>query len=106
MLRRGKYNAKRTEVDGVVFDSQKEARRYSQLKLMERAGEIEDLELQPRFDFVLNGYKIGFYKADFRYVRKSDGVPVIEDVKGYKTDVYRLKKRMVAAFFGREITEV
>ena len=69
------------------------------------AREVAELR-QPRFDFVLNGYKIGFYKADFRYIRKSDGVPVIEDVKGYKTDVYRLKKRMVAAFFGREITEV
>lgn len=106
MLRQNKYGAKRVEVDGIVFHSQKEARRYSQLKLMERAGEIENLELQPRFDFVLNGVKIGFYKADFQYIRLSDGVPVIEDVKGYKTDVYRLKKRMVAAFHGRNIVEV
>ena len=98
-----KYNAVKTVVDGIKFDSKKEARRYSQLKLMEKSGAISDLSLQPRFDLIVNGKKCGFYKADFKYVE--NGKEVIEDVKGMLTPVYRLKKKLVKAIYNIDIFE-
>ena len=98
-----KYNAVKTEVDGFVFDSKAEARRYSELKLLERVGEIEKLELQPKFPIVVNGKKIATYIADFKYI--SYGSLVIEDVKGMKTPIYRLKKKLVEAIYSIEIKE-
>ena len=102
-MRFSKYKAVKTIVDGIKFDSKKEAKRYQELKLLERGGVIKDLELQPRFDFVLNGVKMGFYKADFRYTE--DDKIVIEDVKGFKTPMYNLKKKMMRAFHGIDIFE-
>ncbi len=106
MTRRNKYNvspkAERT-VDGIVFDSKKEATRYGELKLLVRAGQITGLRRQPRFDIVVNGVKIGFYKGDFGY--DENGKSVVEDVKGMKTPMYRLKKKLVEALYGFEITE-
>jgi hypothetical protein len=99
-----KYKAVKTVVDGITFDSKKEAKRYTQLILEERIGAIRLLELQPRFDVVVNGKKICYYKADFAYYR--DGVRIIEDVKGKKTDVYILKKKLVEAIYGITITEI
>jgi hypothetical protein len=100
-----KYNNKKTEVDGIVFDSRKEANRYLDLKFLQAAGEIQDLILQPAFDLIVQGGKvIGKYYADFKY---REGVKVIvEDVKGVKTDVYRLKKKIVESVHGIKITEV
>jgi len=98
-----KYNAVKTVVDGIKFDSKKEARRYSQLKLMEKSGAISDLSLQPRFDLIVSGKKCGFYKADFKYVE--NGKEVIEDVKGILTPVYRLKKKLVKAIYNIDIFE-
>ena len=98
-----KYKAIKTVVDGIKFDSKKEARRYTQLKLMERAGSVTDLELQPRFDLIINETKCGFYKADFRYLYF--GKEVVEDVKGMKTPVYNLKKKLVKAIYGIVIFE-
>jgi len=103
MNRTGKYNAKKTVVDGITFDSKKEARRYSELKLLEKCGEIHSLELQPRFDLIVNGAKCGYYKADFRYTEKSK--EIVEDCKGFKTPVYRLKKKLVKAIYGVDILE-
>ena len=114
---RSKYGAVKTEVDGIVFDSKKEAARYQELKLMERAGEIRGLVLQPTFVINVEGKKICSYKADFRYellVRGRDGLRdpnrtytnVVEDVKGVKTPVYRLKKKLVKACHGIDVTEV
>jgi len=103
-----KYKAVKTIVDGIKFDSKKEAARYQELKLLERGGHIKDIELQPRFDFVLNDVKMGFYKADFRYKLKFYGDEyreIIEDVKGFKTPMYRLKKKMMKAFHGIDILE-
>lgn len=87
-------------VDGIVFDSAAEARRYSELKLLERAGSVTDLELQPEYLLVpkfshpehgtVRAIK---YKADFRYLLH--GQEVVEDVKGHKTEVYRLKKKLL-----------
>ena len=98
-MKRHKFNAKPTEVDGIRFASKLEADRYQQLKMLERAGEIEGLELQPKFPFTHNGVKIGSYIADFRYWDRLEGVHVVEDCKGVLTPVYRLKKKLMAAFY-------
>ncbi len=98
-----KYRAIKTVVDGIKFDSKKEARRYSQLKILEKVGDVSELELQPKFDLMVNGKKCGFYKADFRY--RQDGNIIIEDVKGMKTPVYNLKKRLIKAIYGIDIFE-
>lgn len=102
---RSKYHARKTEVDGYVFDSRAEARHYSELALLEKAGEIFDLECQPKFDITVNRKHICNYFADFQYVT-SDGDKIVEDVKGVRTGVYRLKKKLVEALYGIEITEV
>ena len=104
---RSKYGAKPTIVDGVRFASQAEARRYGHLKMLERAGTICDLELQPRFPLLVNAIKVCTYVADFRYrFAGVVGVPVVEDVKGVQTPIYRLKKKMLLAQDGIIITEV
>lgn len=93
-----KYRAKKTEVDGIKFDSKKEAKRYIVLKELEKKGNIEKLVLQPRFllqeGFRKNGkaYRKIEYVADFMY--EQDGKLIIEDVKGIKTDVYKLKQKL------------
>ncbi|PWC54263.1 hypothetical protein TSA6c_00625 [Azospirillum sp. TSA6c] len=99
-----KYGAKRTEVDGIVFDSAAEARRWSVLKLEERAGLITGLERQVPYAITINGEHIAKWIADFRYVR--DGQTVCEDVKGVRTPVYRLKAKLVQAIHGIRITEI
>lgn len=98
-----KYSAKRTEVDGITFDSKAEAARYQNLRLLERAGLISHLELQVRYDFAINGVKLGYYLCDFRYVQ--DGETVVEDVKGMKTPVYRLKAKLMKALYGITVKE-
>ena len=102
-MRKNKYKAVKTVVDGIKFDSKKEARRYSQLKLMEKSGAISELSLQPRFDLIVNDKKCGFYKADFKYIE--NGMEVIEDAKGMLTPVYRLKKKLVKAIYNIDIFE-
>jgi hypothetical protein len=105
-MSRSKYNAKRTDVDGIIFDSMAEARRYSNLKLLVRAGQITGLELQPQFPIVVNGKKICVYKADFRYFDTILQETIIEDVKGMQTAVYRIKKKLTEALYGIKITEI
>lgn len=100
-----KYRAIKTEVDGIVFDSKREAARYSDLKLLVRAGTIMDLQIQPAFELTVNGVRIGEYRADFCY-RALDGKTTVEDVKGVRTPVYRLKKRLVEALYSIRILEV
>lgn len=107
-----KYRAQRTEVDGIVFHSKKEARRFSELKLLERAGEIEGLECQPKFPLhIMRSFwpgdyvNCGNYYADFRYTNLCDGEIIVEDVKGMKTPIYRLKKKMVEGIYGIQIRE-
>ncbi len=87
-----------------MFDSKAEARRYGELLLFERAGEIHNLTLQPRFNIVVNGVGCGFYKADFAYFTPDERM--IEDVKGIATAVYKLKKKLVEAQYGIKITEI
>jgi hypothetical protein len=105
LMRRSKYGAVKTVVDGVTFDSKAEAKRYGELKLLQAAGEIKGLELQPRYDITINDKFCAFYKADFRYIR--DSAMVVEDVKGMKTPVYNLKKKLVEALYPHvEIMEI
>ncbi len=103
-----KFGAKKTEVDGIVFDSKKEAGRYVELKLLERAGEIRNLELQPSFECVVNDQKICKYNADFAYFEGDKRI--VEDVKGYRGGaafkVYRLKVKLVKALFNVEVVEI
>jgi hypothetical protein len=105
----------RTEVDGVVFASRREARRYAELKLLEQAGEIVALELQPQFALWAHPFPfvgepwspvpVAKYIADFRYYNR-DGELVIEDVKGMKTPLYRLKKKITEVQYGIQIREI
>jgi len=111
--RRHKYGARAVVVDGVRFPSQREANRYGELRLLERAGEIRDLTLQPRFELHAHllsivhkpPVSIGAYLADFAYVTK-DGTTVIEDCKGFRTPLYRWKKKHVEAEYGVRIVEI
>jgi len=109
-----KYRAIRTMVDGIYFDSKREANRYSELKMMEKAGIIASLKLQPEFKCQIDGKKICTYKADFEYLMVDEQGPdgqigyyIVEDVKGFKTPVYKLKKKLVEALFpGTVIKEI
>lgn len=106
MIRYRKFGSVMTTVDGIKFRSKAEARRYSELKLMEKAGEIHDLELQPAFPLVAHGKKLATYVADFRYWTRDRTAQIVEDVKGMLTPMYRLKKKWAQLQYGITITEV
>lgn len=90
----------------MTFDSKREASHYGDLLLRERIGEIEALELQPRYPVVVAGKKICVYVADFRYLDRLTGATVVEDVKGVRTAIYRIKKKLVEALYDVEIVEI
>lgn len=118
-----KYGARKLKVDGIVFDSRKEAMRYSQLKILEKAGKISDLQLQVPFELVptqrepdsvgvRGGVKRGkviekavTYFADFVY-KDERGNTVVEDTKGFKTKEYKIKKKLMLYVHGIRIREV
>lgn len=93
-----KYKNKKVQIDMYVFDSIAESRRYKELALLEKAGEIENLQLQPKFllqdSFKKNGktYRKIEYIADFMYEEK--GQVIVEDVKGKETEVFKLKHKL------------
>ena len=103
-----KFHAKKTEYNGRIYDSKKEAHRSFELDMLEKAGEISNIEYQPPFPIVINKVKVCLYKADFKYTEK-DGTVIIEDVKGYKKGsayaMFRLKKKLVLAVYGIDILE-
>lgn len=105
--RRNKYNARRTQVDGITFDSAAEARRYGELKRCEMAGEISNLRCQVKFPIHVNSRHIADYIADFVY-HDEQGRFVVEDVKSVatRTPVYRLKRKLIEAIYKFTITEV
>lgn len=106
--KRSKYGNRKTVVDGITFDSAKEARRYGELRLMERAGLIRDLQTQRALPLIVNDHDCGTYRADFVYATRA-GVIVVEDVKSEitrKNPVYRLKAKLVRAIHGVDIVEV
>ena len=116
-----KYQSKKVIVDGITFDSRKEANRYKELSLLERAGAISDLQRQVKYQLLPAQYSPVFdkkarkwkqrcverevsYLADFVY--QQDGTTVVEDVKGFKTKDYILKRKMMRYFHGVEIKEI
>jgi hypothetical protein len=103
-VRRTKYGNRLTTVFGIEFDSMREAQRYLVLRADLETGAISNLRLQVPFECVVNGKRVCKYIADFVYTR--DGKQVVEDVKGMRTSVYRLKKKLVEALHAVEIVEV
>ena len=105
-----KYHNKKTTINGILFDSKREGNYYTKLKLMQNAGLIWNLELQKKYilqaSFTFNGKKIReiSYYADFVYEDK-DGLHVV-DTKGYRTDTYKLKKKLFIKKYGVDIEEI
>ena len=103
-----KYGNTKTEIDGITFDSLKEARRYQELRLMERAGEIDDLKVKERFELIpKKGHEqAAYYTADFSY--SVGGQKVVEDVKSEatKTRAYVLRRKLMYQRYGITIQEV
>lgn len=98
--KRSKYRNVKVTMSGITFDSKKEAARYLCLKDDEKRGLVINIAVHVRIPLKVNGTHVCDYEADFVYERKrSDGSweHVVEDVKGFKTDVYKLKKKLVAA---------
>ena len=116
MISRSKYQNKKIVRDGITFDSMKEYRRWVELSLLEKAGTIQKLERQVKFELLpaqyeSNGKKRGkcleravSYVADFVYIE--GGVKVVEDTKGFKTKDYILKRKMMLYFHGIRIKEI
>ena len=118
MKRKNKFGAVRTEIDGISFASKAEAKYYSKLKLLERAGEISHLELQPKFPIVVDGAQVRFtsasgkkkrpsnrpmsYFADFQY-RDKDGNRHVVDVKGADTKASQIKRCLVEHIYSLKI---
>ena len=103
-----KYNNIKTIINGITFDSKKEAGYYGILRLKEKAKIIDRFEMQVKYDLVVNNIKIGCYKADFVTYKNGKALEVI-DVKSEMTKklpVYRLKKKLVKAIYGIDIVEI
>lgn len=95
-----KYHNTKTFINGIKFDSKLEARRYTELKLLEKQGLIKDLILQPAYDLIPSfkknnkTYRKTQYIADFSYYDVDLNKTIVEETKGFKTDVYLLKKKL------------
>lgn len=106
-----KYNNVKVEIDGHTFDSKKEGKRYSELKILEKAGVISHLKLQHAFELI-PAQKGGLrkelpmsYLADFVYFDNEKGIQIIEDVKGVRDKAYIIKRKLMK-LAGLEITEI
>jgi hypothetical protein len=104
MKKRGnKYHAKQKTVDNIRFDSKKEAARYQDLKLLEHAQSITGLRCQVWFTMLVNNILVCRYRADFCYIE--DGKEIVEDCKGFRTDSYKIKAKLMHAVHGIIIRE-
>lgn len=101
-----KYKSQPIIIDDIRFASKKEGNRYRELKLLERGNLITDLKLQQPIKCIVNGELVCKYISDFSYYDREKKEIIFEDAKGFKTDVYKLKKKLVFACTGIEITEV
>jgi hypothetical protein len=104
MNRPNKYRNTPVVVDGIRFASKAEAKRYGELRLLDRAGIVRGLKLQPEYRLDIDGEHFGTYIGDFYYEEKADDLVsdwkrVVEDVKGVHTPVFRLKWRLVKALY-------
>lgn len=107
MKRPAKYGNRKTVVGDLTFDSAKEAKRWGELQLLERAGAITELTRQVRYALMVNGVKVGALVADFAY--RENGLEVVEDTKSEftrKLPVWRLKSKMFSAQYGFPVREV
>lgn len=109
---KNKYKNSKVVIDGIRFDSKKEARRYIELKMLERSGEISDLKRQVKYNLIptqKQGKKTieraCDYYADFVYMRR-DGCVIVEDTKGVKTPEYIIKRKLMLYVYGIKIKEV
>jgi hypothetical protein len=107
-LKESKYHNKKVTVDGITFDSRKEASFWQELKLREMAGEITGIVRQAKIELIPKTAKFRacYYIADFVYTDRKTGKLVYVDVKGMKTDVYKIKQKLLYWRHGIEITEV
>ena len=110
--KKSKYNNTKVEYKGIKFDSIKEMKHYQLLEYLQRIGEIKELKLQVPYELIPK-YKINnktvrktTYIADFTYITTKDDKLHIVDTKGFKTDVYRLKKKLFEYKYGVEVEEV
>lgn len=110
-----KFKNKKVKLDGYTFDSQAEAKHYQHtLKPKFEKGIISHLQVHPRITCMVNNVKVCVYIADFSYIDQEEPTPlgavgclVYEDVKGFKTDVYKLKKKLVEACYkGTKVVEI
>lgn len=106
-----KYRNKKVTIDGIVFDSKREAKRYTELKLLEKAGQIQGLELQKEYVLIpsqkINGRvaeRAVKYKADFVYTE--NGKTIVEDTKGMRTKDYIIKRKLMLYVHGVKIKEI
>lgn len=112
IIMKSKYRNIKTTIDGIKFDSKKEAERYKELKLLERAGEIKYLQLQKEFVVVPESelYKEVVYKADFVYTEIKTNKRIIEDVKGYRKGtaytIFKIKQKLMYHIYGLEVVEI
>lgn len=108
-MRSNKYGNKKTEYNGIVYDSKKEAQRAVELDLLQKSVnpdyKVVKIERQPKFKVEINGKYICTYIADFK-VTYADGRIEIEDVKGYRNSIYILKKKLVEALYKIKIIEI
>jgi hypothetical protein len=104
-----KYGATKVTIDGIVFDSKAEAKRFEELRLMQLAGAIRNLQVHMRYPIDVLDVRICVYVDDFSYDRVVENViveHVVEDVKGVRTPVYVIKRRLMQAVYGIHVQEV
>lgn len=100
-----KYRNKPTEVNGTRFASKREAARYKDLLWLKSVGKVTDLVLQKRYPIKVNGQLVTTYVADFVYTTDA-GESIVEDAKGFKTQVYSIKRKLMKAVHNIDVVEV
>jgi hypothetical protein len=103
--RKSKFGNNKKEIDGILFDSEREAKRYGELKLLRKAGEIGLIEIQVPFELNEGGTHSLKYIADFVYYNAKTGEKIVEDAKGFRTAIYKKKKRLMLKVHGIKIKE-
>jgi hypothetical protein len=101
--KKSKYNNNKKEVDGILFHSEREAKRYGELKLLLKAGKIGLLELQVPFELNKDGKFSYKYFADFVYIDAETGEKIVEDCKGCETKVFKKKEKLMIKIYGIKI---
>ena len=101
--RPSKYHNKKTTVDGIKFDSKREAQFYSSLKQLERAGQVSQIELQKRYPLAVNGHAVCSYFADFAFHDAIQDRYRVVDIKGVVTKDFSIKRKLMRAIHGIEV---